>query len=248
MNRSTWTALAVVVAAGCAGCGGGNKPADSSASFNANGQAGTGQPGYGQPGQPGQPGYGQQPYGQQGQPGYGQQPAYGQPPPQGQPAPAGQQPAPAGQPDLASMVSGALAQGAAAFGAMGAAVGADPIDNQIKMVAGTEAPGMKPDGKATKLTLTPGAHGTASVTLQPGRCYTIIGVGGLGVQLLAIRMAAPVPLPGAPMQEGVSNGPNAVIGSKDGCVRNPVPLPAPVNIDIEMKQGQGQVGVQAYAK
>jgi hypothetical protein len=175
---------------------------------------------------------------------------YGPPPDAGPPAPPPAQvtAADAAAPDLSALVSGALAQGAAILGAMGAAAGSDPVDNGLKSLGAQQAPGMKPDGKATKLTLAPGAHGEASVTLKPGKCYTIVGFGNLGVQTLAIRLVYPPPMPAQPLFEGVSNGPTATIGAKEQCVRSPLPAATPLKIDIEMKAGQGQVGVQTYSK
>jgi hypothetical protein len=151
----------------------------------------------------------------------------------------------AGAPDLNNLMTGALAQGAALLGAMG---GTDPVDNGIKSMAQQQAPGMKPEGAVIKTTLAPGAHGEGTVTLRPGKCYTIIGFGNLGVQQLAIRLVPPAPLPPQPLFEGVTNGPTATIGAKDQCIRSPSPVATPLKVDIEMKQGQGQVGVQAYSK
>jgi len=151
----------------------------------------------------------------------------------------------AGAPDLNNLVTGALAQGAAILGAMG---GTDPVDNGIKSLAQQQAPGMKPEGAVIKTTLAPGAHGEGTVTLRPGKCYTIIGFGNLGVQQLAIRLVPPAPLPPQPLFEGATNGPTATIGAKDQCIRSPSPVATPLKVDIEMKQGQGQVGVQAYSK
>jgi hypothetical protein len=154
----------------------------------------------------------------------------------------------AAAPDLSALVSGALAQGAAILGTMGAAAGSDPVDNGLKSLGAQQAPGMKADGAATKLTLAPGAHGEASVTLRPGKCYTIVAFGNLGVQTLAIRLVYPPPMPAQPLFEGVSNGPTATIGAKDQCIRSPLSAATQLKLDIEMKAGQGQVGVQTYSK
>jgi hypothetical protein len=152
----------------------------------------------------------------------------------------------AAAPDLNNLVTGALAQGAALLGAMGG--GTDAVDIGIKSLAQQQAPGMKPDGAVIKTTLAPGAHGEGTVTLRPGKCYTIVAFGNLGVQQLAIRLVPPAPLPPQPLFEGTTNGPTATIGAKDQCIRSPSPVATPLKVDIEMKQGQGQVGVQAYSK
>lgn len=177
---------------------------------------------------------------------------YGFAPEAGAAAPTTPPPQPAavdaGAPDLSALVSGALAQGAAILGAMGAAAGGDPVDNGLKSLAAQQAPGKKPEAPAVKLVLGPGAHGEASVTLRPGKCYTIVAFGNLGVQALAIRLVPPPPLPPQPLFEGVSNGPTATIGAKDQCIRSPGPGATVLKLDIEMKLGQGQVGVQTYSR
>ncbi|HEX9296509.1 MAG TPA: hypothetical protein VF881_11760 [Polyangiaceae bacterium] len=154
----------------------------------------------------------------------------------------------AGVLDLNTMVTGALAQGAAVLGAMGAGAGKDPIDTGVKSLAQQQAPGMKPDGPIIRTTLAPGAHGEGTVTLRPGKCYTVVAFGNIGVQLLAIRLVTPPPLPPQPLFEGTTSGPTATIGAKEQCIRSPSPTATSLKLDIEMKQGQGQVGVQAYSK
>jgi hypothetical protein len=162
--------------------------------------------------------------------------------------PAATATAEAGVLDLNTMVTGALAQGAAVLGAMGAGAGTDPVDTGVKSLAQQQAPGMKPDGSIIKTTLSPGAHGEGTVILRPGKCYTIVAFGNIGVQLLAIRLVTPPPLPPQPLFEGTTNGPTATIGAKEQCIRSPSPTATSLKLDIEMKQGQGQIGVQAYSK
>src|SRR6266542_1085517 len=59
----------------------------------------------------------------------------------------------AGVADLNTLVTGALAQGAAVLGAMGAGAGTAPVDTGVKSLAQQQAPGMKADGPIIKTTL-----------------------------------------------------------------------------------------------
>jgi hypothetical protein len=231
--------------AGAAACKS-DKPADSPASFQQEGQVGFGQPGaqqpYGQqqPGAYGAQGYQQPGYGPQ-QPGY-QQPGYGQP---GQPQPAPGQPAPGQPADIVSMATGALNSGLAALGSMG---GPAALEGSIKAVAQQQAPGQKPAGAVVTLMPPSGGKAETTVTFQPGKCNTVIAFGALGVQSLAARLTPVPPLPPQVIAEGVSNGPAAVIGGGGQCIPTPAPIPTPMRVEVELKQGQGQVGVQVYAK
>lgn len=241
MRTSWWVGCVgaiVLTGAGCAK----DKPADSPASVNGgwstNGTGGSGSNGAMPP-----PYCGPQPC----PPGYT---GDGTPPP----ATTGTTPPPAttgtagamGNP--ADVINNLISMGASMIGAAGAAVGADPVDLGLKGLAQQQAPGMKPDGQPIKVTLGAGQHGSGQIMMQPGKCYTVLAFGNLGVQSVAIRLVPPPPLPPQVLFEGVTNGPTATIGAKDGCVRSPSPLAAPLAVDIEMKAGQGQVGVQAYSK
>jgi hypothetical protein len=242
MKTSVWVCglgAMLAVAAGCAK----DKPADSPASVNGswstsgnNGSAsnGTMPPPYcgPQPCPPGSNGSGTPPPATTGT---------AMPPPANTGATAGM-----GNP--ADVINNLISMGASMIGAAGAAVGADPVDLGLKGLAQQQAPGMKPDGQAIKVTLGPGQHGEGQIMMQPGKCYTVLAFGNLGVQSVAIRLVPPPPLPPQVLFEGVTNGPTATIGAKDSCIRSPSPLAAPLKVDIEMKAGQGQVGVQAFSK
>jgi hypothetical protein len=238
--------LTIVVAAATTACGGGSEeqpPPQTAQGYQA--------------GQPGQQPYGQQPYGQQqGQQPYGQQP-YGQQ--QGQTgAQPGQQPPPPGQvapigaimndpQALQTIIAGALSAGAASLGPMtGGEVG--PIEAGIKMRAGQDAPGMKPDGQLMSAKLQTGGHAEGSATLQPGVCYTIIGFGGPGVFDYQINLITSPPLPPQVLAQSGATGVTPTVGPGEQCVRNPYPLPLMVKVDMHVIRGQGTVGAQVYKK
>jgi len=193
-----------------------------------------GQPGYGQPGygQPGQPGYGQpgQPgYGQPGQPGYGQpgQPGYGQPTQPTQPT----QPAAGGQATPMLPAAAMLAQ---------------PI---LQGLASTEMPGMTADGAPVVASFQPGQTFEVPVQLQPNRCYGVIAVGlpmlsEVDVQLVTNQP----PLPPTPLAQDSTTGPNAMLGAKGQCFKNPLPIGGPAKLVIKATAGQGVVMAQVFSK
>jgi hypothetical protein len=204
------------------------------------GQPGYQQPGYGQP-QP-QPGYGQP----QPQPGYGQpqpQPGYGQPqgyppagtttaPPPAGTTPTGTQPAPAG----------------------GAAQPVDPamagmLTPVLTGVAGSEVQGMQPEGKAFAGNFQPGQTLEQPFTLNPGKCYSVVGV-GMGIQQMDITIVAqPVPqLPAQVLAQSNSQGPNATLGGKGACYKNPTPFAAPAKVVVKATAGSGMGLAQIYVK
>lgn len=222
------------------------------------------QSGYPQPG-----GYGGDPnqaYGAAGQPGYGTapaattQPGYGQPtpgygtPPVGQTAPGqGAQPVPplgqvAGDPNaLQALLAAALAGGAAALGAVTGGELA-PIEQGITNKAKTDAKGMTAEGPLMSAKLQAGGHAQASFTLQPGKCYSIVGFGGIGVFDYQLNLITAPPLPPQVLAQSGAGSADPTLGPNEKCVTNPYPLPLVVNVDMNVLRGQGMVGARAFRR
>ena len=196
-----------------------------------------------------------QPYGAGGQPGYGQSapPGYGQPAP-GSSAPGqGAQPVPPiGQvgtdPNaLQALLAAALAGGAAALGAVTGGELA-PIEAGIASKAKTEAKGMTAEGQVMSAKLQQGAHAQTSLTLQTGKCYSIVGFGGPGVFDYQINLITAPPLPPQVLAQSGTGRADPTLGPNEQCVRNPYPLPLVVNVDMTVLRGQGMVGARAYVR
>jgi hypothetical protein len=261
----------VAVAPFGAGCGGSNPPA----STPPNGSVTVTQPppGYqaGPPGYPGQPaGYPQQQYPQQGYPqqGYPQQQApagYPQ-----QPAPAGypQQPPPAQQPAAAapaasapsaplaatdpSSLQGILAGLQAAIPGQMALPGgmtADPVEAGLKLMAAKDAPGMQPEGQELKQTLNEGQHAVMMVTLQAGKCYSILGFSppAVGVKDLDLNLMAP-PLYMTLAGQDMTHTNTAAIGAAPSPMCPVVMFPLQYKLDVFARSGSGPVVVQLFSK
>jgi hypothetical protein len=232
-----------------------------------------GQPGY-PPGYPGQPGYappGTQPaypagYPAAGPPGYPPpgtpgQPAYpgaapGYPPPAGTMAPGQPQPAPSGSaPGLAptdpNSLQGILQglQGAMTGQTVpGGASGIDLTDVGLKAYALRVAPGMQPDGDELKQNLQQGQHAVMMVTLQAGKCYTLVGFSAPGaVADVDLNLLAP-PLYMTLAGQDLTHNNAPVIGANPSPMCPVIAFPLQYKLDVVANKGAGLVAVQLYSK
>ena len=188
--------------------------------------------------------------GQQGYQPYGAQTA--QPQPTTQPSAQQGQVNPVGQilsdPNaLQQIISGALAGTQASLGAM-AGGQLKPIEEGIKQQAQTTAKGARPEGELMSANLQQGGHAEAQFIMQPNRCYSIVGFGGLGVFEFQINLMTAPPAPPQVIAQSAPGGNAPTLGPNEQCIRNPTPVPMPVKVDMHLLKGQGLVGAQVYAK
>ncbi len=260
-------AIAVVpMAVACGGSS--NAQPTTAANGMATGGVGTMPPGYPQqgapPGYPAQAGYPQQPagYPQQQPPpqGYPQQPA-GYPPaqpgypqqPQPAPAPA---PAPTAAPTALAPTDPNTLQGIlnGLQGALGGqmvtpgTLAGDLTDAGLKAQAMRVAPGMQPEGDELKQNLTEGQHAVMMVTLQAGKCYTVVGFSPLGgVKNLDLNMLAP-PLYMTLAGQDLTHNNTPTIGASPSPMCPVIMFPLQYKLDVFAQSGSGQVAVQLYSK
>jgi hypothetical protein len=211
------------------------------------------QPGYPQQ----QPGYAQQPAGYpqqqpqaagypQAQPGYPQQP---QAQPQAQPGPSAA-PAPLAPTDPNSL-QGILQGLQGAFSGTlvnPGTLGGDLTDAGLKAMALRVAPGMQPEGSELKQTLTEGQHAVIMLTLQAGKCYTVVGFSPLGgVKNLDLNMLAP-PLYLTLAGQDLTHNNTPTIGASPSPMCPVLMFPLEYKLDVFAQSGSGQVAVQLYSK
>jgi hypothetical protein len=146
---------------------------------------------------------------------------------------------------LQNILSGALAGGAATLGGVS---GAEIIQSGIKMKADTDAKGMKADGQLLTANLQQDGHAQGSMTLEPNRCYSVVGFAGFGVFRYQINVITAPPAPPQVLAQSAADGPAPTVGPNEQCIRNPHPVPMVVTVDMHVLQGQGSVGAQAYKK
>jgi hypothetical protein len=149
-----------------------------------------------------------------------------------------------------------------AAAAAGACAPAQPID------AGLAGPGldvlaqqhMVPGARPTGLTLAgnfqQGQCLEVPFQLDPGKCYTIVGMSLGGITNLdlelkpAVLQGLPV-LPGFQLPPAASDTtaePTAVIGPKPNCYKWPLPMPMPMTLVMRVSAGQGMAAARVYAK
>lgn len=224
------------------------------------------QPGYPQqqPGYPQQqPGYPQQQPGypqQQPMPGYPQpgQPTPTQPTPQpGQPTPAPTAPQQGGIPGLPFPIPGFPAPSTPQQGGGGGGT-AQTIDPNLAAAAtvplmafaNSEAPGMQKEGGMVAASFQEGQSMEQSLTIQPGKCYTVVAVGA-GIQEVDITMVAVTPIPGQNPQLGkdTTSGAQASLGGKGNCIKLAiVPFPVQAKYVVTATKGAGVAAAQLYVK
>jgi hypothetical protein len=144
---------------------------------------------------------------------------------------------------LGQLAAGAAAAASAWFGPGGPG---DPAVAALQAEAAKSAPGMSPEGEMAKGQLQEGGHIAFLVTMQPGRCYTIVGYGA-GLQDLDLNLLAPPFYNLLAAQDGM-NGPAAVIGKGKSPMCPALPIAVPYKVDVFAQKGAGSVAVQVYSK
>ena len=119
-------------------------------------------------------------------------------------------------------------------------------------LAAAHAPaGARPIGSLIAGQFQQGQQLEAQIQMQPGRCYTIVGVGLPAVQNLDIELVPMVAIPGLTspvMARDQTEGPNAVLGDKPNCFKWAAPFAAPVKVVVKVSSGQGVAAAQVYEK
>jgi hypothetical protein len=122
---------------------------------------------------------------------------------------------------------------------------------QIQPIATQEAKGMQKSGEMMSGVLQEGQSLEQVTMLQPGKCYTMVGLGLPMIQELDITMSPVIPLPGAPnlpMAQDNKTGAQATLAPTPDCYKHVLPLPLQVKFMVTAKAGSGAVGAQLYVK
>lgn len=123
------------------------------------------------------------------------------------------------------------------------------IDLALKVAAAKDAAGMTAEGAPGRGSLKEGDHTSLVFTMQPGRCYTIIGYSPPGqVSNLELKTLAP---PLYTLEAGRSGGSDKnlpIVGRGKAAQCPVIPLPVSYRIDATAKKGGGRVGIQVFSK
>jgi hypothetical protein len=171
-------------------------------------------------------------------------------------APIGSAPAsaaPSGSASAAPSGSASAAASASASASAAAAALAGPaldaaIDLAMAADAPKDAPAMAAEGQPGRATLAEGGHTSLIVTLQPGRCYTVIAMSApLQVAELGVTLYA-LPLNMEAGRSAATDKNPAVLGKGKTPTCPISPIPMPYKVDVVAKKGAGRVSVQLFSK
>jgi len=122
---------------------------------------------------------------------------------------------------------------------------------QLAPIAAKDAKYMTKSGEMISGVLQEGQTIEQMAMLQPGKCYTVVGLGLPMIQELDIMMVPNIPIPGAPnipMAQDMKTGAQATLAPAPDCYKYALPLPAQVKIIVKATKGSGAVGAQLYVK
>ncbi len=157
-------------------------------------------------------------------------------------APAGT--LPTAIPGLATTASGPTAQALDPTAAQAATQLITPLGAQ-------HAPGAKPVGSAIAGNFQQGQTLEAQVQMNPGKCYTVVGVGLPPVTNLDISLVPALPIPGLPaatMAADNTVGSTAIVGDKPNCFKWAFPMSGMMKVVITVSQGSGVAAAQVFEK
>jgi hypothetical protein len=130
----------------------------------------------------------------------------------------------------------------------GAAAVGDVTEAGLKLHAARVAPGMAPEGDELKQNLSEGQHAVMMVTLQAGKCYTLVGFSAPGaVKDLDLNLLAP-PFYMTLAGQDLSHNNTPTIGAAPSPMCPVTPFPLQYKLDVLAKSGTGQIAVQLYSK
>ena len=113
------------------------------------------------------------------------------------------------------------------------------------------APGAKPVGSAIAGNFQTGQSLESQVQMNPGKCYTVVGVGLPPVTNLDISLVPAMPIPGLPaatMAADNSVGANAIVGDKPNCFKWAFPMSGMMKVIMTVSAGSGVAAAQVFEK
>jgi hypothetical protein len=113
------------------------------------------------------------------------------------------------------------------------------------------APGAKPVGSAIAGNFQQGQSLESQVQMNPGKCYTVVGVGLPPVTNLDISLVPALPIPGLPaatMAADNTVGANAIVGDKPNCFKWAFPMSGMMKVIMTVSAGSGVAAAQVFEK
>lgn len=111
--------------------------------------------------------------------------------------------------------------------------------------------GAKAVGSAIAGNFQQGQSLEAQVQMNPGKCYTVVGVGLPPVTNLDISLVPALPIPGLPaatMAADNTVGSTAIVGDKPNCFKWAFPMSGMMKVVMTVSQGSGVAAAQVFEK
>ncbi len=122
------------------------------------------------------------------------------------------------------------------------------LDTAIVAQAVKDAPGMTSEGQAGRETLAQNGHFGMVVTLQPGRCYTVIAMSApLQVSELDIKLLM-LPLSIEAGRSPATDKNPAVLGRGKAATCPISIVPMPYKVDVTARKGAGRIAVAVFSR
>jgi hypothetical protein len=145
----------------------------------------------------------------------------------------------------ALIIALALVPAAQASGGVGVTAGLIPL---LVPLQRQHAPGAQVVASASGGMLNEGQSSQVFVTLQPGKCYTGIGLSAPTISELVVDLTTAPPLPPLVLSQSAPGPLNTVMASQPNCFRSPTPFPFPALFRLSARKGAGPAVAQLYAK
>jgi hypothetical protein len=112
--------------------------------------------------------------------------------------------------------------------------------------------GAKPVGAAIAGNFQQGQSLESQIQMNPGKCYTVVGVALPPATELDIALVPVLPIPGLPSPtlaaDVNSKGTTSVVGAKPDCVKWAWPMSGMVKVVMTVSQGSGVAAAQVFEK
>lgn len=117
----------------------------------------------------------------------------------------------------------------------------------LTALASAETRGMSPEGGAFAGNFQQGQTLEQPFNIEPGKCYTVVGV-GVGITELDIQIVGTLGPVTQVLAQDNQTGAQAVVGSAGNCFKNPLPVGGPAKVVMKATGGTGLAVAQIYKK
>ena len=127
------------------------------------------------------------------------------------------------------------------------ATAASALEPTINLLAKAHAPGAKPLGPLAVASFAGGDTLEVVVSVQPGKCYTAIGIGAPTITELDVVFHSQADARVVLAIDGQS-GSQAIVGRAPACYRWALPVTSTVAIDMTAAPGNGLAALQVFER